>query len=130
MGNDSEEIHHKKLSPLQIAHRRNVLGTKDMFLFNYGIPLQIESDIIENTMKLKINDQYFDVQNHPLSLSSNKNNKSLPSSTSTSINEPPKKKQKLSHKNGVNSENKNKNNDLKEMTKNNINSDNTRTIIE
>eukprot|EP01083_Nonionella_stella_P273894 929469_1 len=122
-----DDTHHKKLTALQIAHRRNVLGTKDMFLFNYGKPLEINSDIIESTMKLKINNQYSDVKNHPLTI----NNPTITTNTNntTNTNEPPKKKQKTSHQNTNKQKPKNKQL-TDEITSKNITTDTTSTMIE
>ena len=122
--NDHEAEHHKKLTAFQIAHRRNVLSTNDMFLFNYGMPIKIQSDIISNTMKLKISHQYHDVENHPLSKRKHNSNikktESIKDSKEKPTIEPPRKKQKVS----------NHNQNIIEIAQNNINSDTTTKIIE
>eukprot|EP01083_Nonionella_stella_P157545 511567_1 len=121
---DSEHIDHSKLTPLQIAHQRSVLGTKHMFLYNEGMPLQMDMDIISDTIKLKINDHFSDVEHHPLSSQSNtkqdKPKHTPEDSDSNALAEPPHKKQKTSHAT----------HNLDQITQNNVNSSATATMIE
>eukprot|EP00484_Ammonia_sp_Unknown_P029895 CAMPEP_0197050040 /NCGR_PEP_ID=MMETSP1384-20130603/25030_1 /TAXON_ID=29189 /ORGANISM="Ammonia sp." /LENGTH=531 /DNA_ID=CAMNT_0042482399 /DNA_START=59 /DNA_END=1654 /DNA_ORIENTATION=+ len=126
--NDEFKEEQKKLSALQIAHRRNVLGTKDMFLLDYGLPLQLHSDISSLTTKLKILDDFHEVEdkvNHEILL--NKSNKASKHKLSPprkhaldddSALQPAKKKQKLS------------NDDMQAITSNNIHSEHSTQIIE
>jgi len=64
-----QTVHHPPaLTSKQIARRRNLLATKEMFLFDYGLPLEFDAETLEATMTLKMDHSYSDVINHPLSV--------------------------------------------------------------
>ena len=107
------------LTAFQRAYRRSILGTKDMFLFNYGLPLDLDTDIMQNTMQLKLNNTYSDVRDHPLTKPKLQNNANH--QNNGKIREPPKKKQKVS---------KVDHNNLQQMKERNLSSNETDTIIE
>jgi len=58
------------LSIKQIASRRNILASKELFLYDYGMPLTIDADTLSSTMALKVDHSYSDVIDHPLTISS------------------------------------------------------------
>ena len=67
------EVHQSPtLSAKQIALRRSVLATKELFLFDYGTPLTLDADTLATTMALKVDHSYSDVLDHPLTISQNK----------------------------------------------------------
>jgi len=120
-----------KLSALQIAHRRNVLGAKDMFLFDYGKELQIDTDIITSAMKLKLLDSYRDVEQAVNQQMKHKHKHNKQQATSNATIEPPHKKQKLSQQQQQQSSNDEKHNhSLQQIAEQNIAAQDTTQVIE
>ena len=101
--NDDKDLKQKNLS--EMAYRRSILYTKNMFLFDYGMPLQNLNDILKKTISIKMDNEYDSITLQQLNQTNNNNNNTNDNNSiltqnnndTNNVDEPPKKKRKLNN---------------------------------